>query len=192
MKVEIFASEAKGKISAPPSKSMAHRALICSALSKKSSISNLAFSKDIEATLGCLKALGAQAEDTENELSIGSLNPFDPSDNATLFCNESGSTLRFMIPLCMLSDRKITLTGSERLFARPLSIYEEIAEQNGILFEKTQNSVTVCGKLKAGEFKVRGDISSQFISGLMFALPLLEGDSSIEIIGSLKAHLISI
>lgn len=181
MKVKIFKSEAKGKISAPPSKSVAHRALICGALSNNSNITNLAFSKDIEATLGCLKALGAKAENAENGLSIGSLNPFDPNDNTTLFCNESGSTLRFMLPLCMLSDKKITLTGSERLFARPLGIYEEIAEQNGILFEKTKNSVTVCGKLKAGNFKIRGDISSQFISGLMFALPLLDGDSSIEI-----------
>ena len=181
MKVRIFKSEAKGKVVAPPSKSVAHRALICGALSQKSNIKNLAFSKDIEATLGCLKALGAKAEETENALSIGSLNPFEPGDGATLFCNESGSTLRFMLPLCMLSNKKITLTGSERLFSRPLSIYEEIAEQNGILFEKTKNSVTVCGKLKAGNYKLRGDISSQFISGLMFALPLLDGDSSIEI-----------
>lgn len=181
MKVRIFKSEAKGKVYAPPSKSVAHRALICGALSEKSSIHSLAFSKDIEATLGCLKALGAQATKTEKVLTIGALNPLDPNENATLFCNESGSTLRFMLPLCMLSDKKITLTGSERLFSRPLTVYEEIAEQNGILFEKTKNSVTVCGKLKAGNYKVRGDISSQFISGLLFALPLLDGDSRIEI-----------
>ena len=100
MKVEIFASEAKGKVIAPPSKSMAHRALICSALSEKSSISNLAFSKDIEATLSCLLSLGAVSEKDENGLYIGSLDVENPSENATLFCNESGSTLRFMIPLC--------------------------------------------------------------------------------------------
>lgn len=187
MKVRIFASRANGKVSAPPSKSVAHRALICGALSEKSNIKNLAFSKDIEATLSCLSALGAKVLDKEGSLCIGSLNPFEPSENATLFCNESGSTLRFMLPLCMLANKKITLTGSERLFSRPLGIYEEIAEQNGILFEKNENSVTVCGKLKAGEYKVRGDISSQFISGLLFALPLLDGDSSIEIIGNFES-----
>lgn len=187
MKVRIFKSEAKGRVSAPPSKSVAHRALICGALSEKSNIKNLAFSKDIEATLSCLSALGARAENNDESLYIGSLNPFEPSENTTLFCNESGSTLRFMLPLCMLSDKKITLTGSERLFSRPLSIYEEIAKQNGILFEKTENSVTVCGKLKAGDYRLRGDISSQFISGLLFALPLLNGDSSIEIIGKFES-----
>ena len=187
MNVKILKSDANGKVLAPPSKSVAHRALICGALSQKSNIKNLAFSKDIEATLSCLTALGAKALDKESSLCIGSLNPFEPNENATLFCNESGSTLRFMLPLCMLANKKITLTGSERLFSRPLGIYEEIAEQNGILFEKTENSVTVCGKLKAGEYKVRGDISSQFISGLMFALPLIDGDSSIEIIGKFES-----
>ncbi len=187
MKVRIFKSEAKGRISAPPSKSMAHRALICSALSEKSSIKNIAFSKDIEATISCLTALGAKVKTEGNSISIGALSPFAPIENATLFCNESGSTLRFLLPLCMLSDRKITLTGSERLFERPLDIYEQIAEQNGILFEKTKNSVTVCGKLKAGNYRLSGDISSQFVSGLMFALPLLDRDSSIEIIGKFES-----
>lgn len=187
MKVKIFRSEAKGEAHAPSSKSVAHRALICGALSQKSNIKNLAFSKDIEATLSCLVDLGAKSEENNSSLYIGSFDPFEPNENTTLFCNESGSTLRFMIPLCMLSDKKITLTGSDRLFSRPLGIYEEIAEQNGILFEKTKNSVTVCGKLKAGDFKIRGDLSSQFISGLLFALPLLNGDSSIEIIGKFES-----
>lgn len=187
MKVKIQKSRAEGIAKAPPSKSMAHRALICGALSGESSIKNIASSKDIEATLSCLTSLGAKCKKTENGLSIGGLNPFEPNENATLFCNESGSTLRFFIPLCMLSGKKITLTGSERLFERPLGIYEEIAAQNGILFEKKENSVTVCGRLKSGEYKIPGDISSQFISGLMFALPLLEGNSSIEVTGKFES-----
>ena len=105
-----------------------------------------------------------------------------------LDCGESGSTLRFMIPLCMLSGAKITLTGSERLFARNLTIYEEIAKQNGILFEKGNNSLLVCGKLQSGDYKVSGNISSQFISGLLFALPLLDGDSSLQIVGEYESE----
>ena len=151
MTTRIEKSRAVGSVTAPPSKSMAHRLLICGALSESSIVNNIAFSNDINATLGCLKALGADVKINKDTVEIGGLNPFDIKDGLSLDCNESGSTLRFMLPLCMLSDKKITLTGSERLFSRPLSIYEEIAKQNGILFEKTENSVTVCGKLKAGD-----------------------------------------
>ena len=116
MNVRIFKSEAKGGLGAPPSKSMAHRALICGALSGESRISNLASSKDIEATLSCLKALGAQISGGENAVTIGSLNPFEVSENVTLFCNESGSTLRFFIPLCMLSNKKIYMAAQELIW----------------------------------------------------------------------------
>ena len=88
----------------------------------------------------------------------------------------------------MLSGEKITLTGSNRLFERDLSIYEEIAGQNDIVFKTKENSLTVCGKLKSGDYKIRGNISSQFISGLLFALPLLEGDSSLLIIGEYESE----
>ena len=88
----------------------------------------------------------------------------------------------------MLSGKKITLTGSNRLFERNLEIYADIAKQNGILFEKDDNSLTVCGKLKADNYKIAGNISSQFISGLLFALPLLEGDSTLEIIGEYESE----
>ncbi len=187
MKVKIFPSKAEGTALAPPSKSMAHRALICGALSKKSHIKNLAPSKDITATLLALEALGANVKSTEGGIEIGAFNPISPNDSAAVFCNESGSTLRFLIPLCMLSGKKITLTGSERLFERPLDIYQELCRKNGISFEKTDKSVTVCGKLKAGSYSVRGDVSSQFISGLLFALPLLEGDSSIKVTGKFES-----
>ncbi len=187
MIVTIKKSKAKGTIAAPPSKSMAHRALICGALSDGSKIKNIEYSNDILATLDCLSALGCEICKSDNVIKLGGLDPFI-AKSTTLDCRESGSTLRFMIPLCMLSGNKITLKGSERLFARNLSIYEEIAKQNGIVFKKGEGSLTVCGKLKAGDYKVKGDISSQFISGLLFALPLLEYDSTLEITGEYESE----
>ncbi len=187
MTVTIKKSKAKGVIAAPPSKSMAHRALICGALSGGSEIQNIEYSNDISATLDCLSALGTKIKKSDNTVSLGSLDPF-ASKEATLDCRESGSTLRFMIPLCMMSGNKITLTGSERLFARNLTIYEEIAKRNGILFEKGDSTLTVCGRLKSGDYKVAGNISSQFISGLLFALPLLSDDSTLEITGEYESE----
>ena len=180
MTVTIKKSKAQGAIAAPPSKSMAHRALICGALSDGSKIANIEYSNDILATLDCLAALGCTIEKNGSTIQLGGLNPLN-LDKATLDCRESGSTLRFMIPLAFLSGKKITFVGSERLFARNLSIYEDIAKKNNIAFEKNDSSLTVCGKLRSGDYKIAGNISSQFISGLLFALPLLDGDSTLEI-----------
>lgn len=188
MKVKIFPSVAEGTVTAPPSKSIAHRALLCGALSSGSTVSNIAFSKDISATVECLSALGAYCEANESNIKIGGLNITDPTDTAVLNCNESGSTLRFLIPLCLISGKKIKFVGAKRLFERPLSIYESICQEQGIFFEKSENGLTVCGKLKSGNYRIRGDISSQFISGLLFALPLLDGISIIEIIGKFESE----
>ena len=182
MTVKIEPSKACGKISAPPSKSIAHRALICGALSQKSNIVNIEYSADISATLDCLSALGADVCRYENGVTLGGLMPNNIGE-ATLNCRESGSTLRFMIPFAFLSGSKITFTGADRLFQRNLQVYEKIADDNGILFERHGNSLTVCGKLKQNHFKVCGSISSQFISGLLFALPLLPYDTTLEIEG---------
>ncbi len=187
MTVTIKKSKANGSVLAPPSKSMAHRALICGALSTESKINNIEYSNDISATLDCLASLGAKVQKCGNAVSIGGLNP-DMSNNATLDCRESGSTLRFLIPLCMLLGKKITFTGSSRLFERNLTIYEDIARQNGIAFDLDKNCLTICGKLKSGYYKVAGNISSQFISGLLFALPLLQGDSTLEIVGEYESE----
>ena len=116
MRVYIEPSVAKGKVLAPPSKSMAHRALICGALSRDAKINNLAYSKDILATLDCLKKMGAKVSQNEECVEIGQLDPFQIEEGTEMFCNESGSTLRFLIPLCMLSGKKVVLTGTERLF----------------------------------------------------------------------------
>ena len=183
MIVSIEKSTAFGEILAPPSKSMAHRCLICGALSDKSEIINIDFSEDIKATLSCLEALGAKVEVEGNTVKIGGLMSSKKIKSNELFCNESGSTLRFLIPLCLLKNEEITLRGTERLFQRDLSVFETICASQGIDFVKSKNSVTVKGLLSNGRYTVRGDISSQFISGLMFALPLLLGESIIDITG---------
>ena len=183
MIVSIEKSTAFGEILAPPSKSMAHRCLICGALSDKSEIINIDFSEDIKATLSCLEALGAKVEVEGNTVKIGGLMSSKKIKSNELFCNESGSTLRFLIPLCLLKNEEISLRGTERLFQRDLSVFETICASQGIDFVKSKNSVTVKGLLSNGRYTVRGDISSQFISGLMFALPLLLGESIIDITG---------
>ena len=188
MKVIIDKSRAEGTVTAPPSKSMAHRALICGALSGESRVNNLAYSKDISATLDCLIKMGAKTENTDDGCIIGGLDPFAIKEGTVLYCNESGSTLRFFIPLCLLSGNRITLTGSSRLFERPLTVYEDICRQQNIYFEKTGDSLTVQGRLKSGTYNVPGDISSQFITGFMFALPLLEGDSEIRVVGRFESE----
>ncbi len=187
MIVKITPSRAFGRVKAPPSKSMAHRLLICGALSKQSIISGVAFSKDIEATLGCLKALGAEITVENDTVTIGGIDINKTAFNSEMNCNESGSTLRFLIPLCLLFGQPFTLNGSQRLMERSLSVYEEICKEQGITFKPSKTALSVCGKLNAGKYTVRGDISSQFISGLMFALPLLSQDSIIEITGPLES-----
>ena len=178
---------AYGRVEAPPSKSVSHRYLICGALSGGSVIENVAFSEDIKATLNCLSALGAEYEIDGSMVKIGGISPDKAVKCAELFCNESGSTLRFLIPLCLLFGQKITLKGTERLMSRSLAVYKEMCLSQGIEFTEDKESVTVCGKLTAGKYSVRGDVSSQFISGLMFALPLLEKDSIIDITGALES-----
>lgn len=171
-----------GTIDAPPSKSMAHRYLIGAALSgKKCILTGVDFSEDILASIDCLTALGTKIT-TENDKVIVDPKGFMQAENPVLECRESGSTLRFFIPLALCLGKKVTLRGSERLMERPLGVYEELCRENGFTFEKEKNTVTLCGNLKSGSYKVRGDISSQFITGLILALVYLGKDSFIEII----------
>jgi len=188
MIVNIEKSTAFGRVAAPPSKSMAHRYLICGALSAgKSRISGISLSQDIEATLNCLEALGAEVEIQGDTVIIGGIDINSKVKSNMLFCNESGSTLRFLIPLCLLFDQKLLLTGSERLMSRSLSVYENLCKEQDIPFIQGKNAVALKGRLSSGNYAVMGDISSQFISGLMFALPMLKEDSTIEIIGNLES-----
>ena len=171
-----------GTVEAPPSKSMAHRFLIGAALSRqKCTLTGVDYSEDILASIDCLKALGADIK-TENDVVTVDSKCFMQVQNPTLHCRESGSTLRFFIPLCLCLGTKATLYGSERLLQRPLDVYEDICNSNGFEFNKDNSCVTLCGDLKSADYKVRGDISSQFITGLIFALVYLGKESSIEII----------
>ena len=172
-----------GSIEAPPSKSMAHRYLIGAALSGKSShISGVDYSEDILASIDCLHALGAEITKTKDTVSIESNRFMSTPDCPVLNCRESGSTLRFFVPLALCLGKEVTLQGSKRLFERPLDVYEELCNQYHFTFKKGMNSVTLCGRLKSGTYKIRGNISSQFITGLIFALVYLGEDSCVEII----------
>ena len=189
MDIEIRPSRAEGMVKAPPSKSAAHRLLLCAGLAHGvSTVRNVAFSEDILATLDVLRALGAQADIQGDVVTVRGADPFRAISQAPVSCRESGSTLRFCIPLFLLSDETFTLTGKGRLMERPQTVYETICAQQGLRFERSGDSITLRGPLKAGSFSVPGNISSQFITGLMLALPLLDEDSTIELIPPVESR----
>lgn len=182
MKIRINEGKAKGIVKAPPSKSMAHRLLICAGLSKGTCIVHgIVRSKDVEATMDCLRAVGVKLEEAEGSVRVTGADIKNASAGKILDCGESGSTLRFFVPLCLISGANAVLRGSKRLMERPLGIYKTMCEDRGLLFSQDETSLMVKGPLKSGNFKLAGNISSQFISGLLFALPLLDGDSVVTI-----------
>ena len=184
MRVEIKPSRLRGTVFAPPSKSMAHRLLICAGLSAgESVVRRLAFSEDVKATIACLRALGAEIRLDGDTAWIRGANVREKLGKTAVFpCNECGSTLRLFMPICMLSSEERVLRGSPYLMTRPMTVYEDIAQKQGIRFVHSDESITVQGCLQSGVYEVAGNISSQFISGLLFALPLLDGDSEIRIL----------
>ena len=182
MKVIIKPGQAVGTVSAPPSKSMAHRLLICAGLSRGvSHIRGVELNQDIAATVDCLRALGAECTLSEDTVTVQGVNIFTAAPSDILHCRESGSTLRFLIPTALLCKIPVTLTGAQSLFSRPLSVYENLCDSNDFYLHKDGCKLEVGGALKPGVFTIPGDVSSQFISGLLFALPLLDGDSTIMI-----------
>ena len=188
MNALIRPGTARGTVAAPPSKSMAHRLLICAALADgESIIRGVDPSEDILATADCLAALGASLSWEENAVRVRGFDPRNSGD-AVLRCRESGSTLRFMIPLCLLSGSSMRLEGSETLLSRPLSVYEELARDRGFLLSREIGGLLVRGRLASGEYTVRGSISSQFITGLLFALPLLSGDSTVRLVPPVESR----
>ena len=188
MKALIQPGTARGTVAAPPSKSMAHRLLICAALAEGESIvRGVDPSQDILATADCLTALGAALTWEGNAVRVRGCDP-RKSVSATLCCRESGSTLRFMIPLCLLSGKPMRLEGSETLLSRPLSVYEDLCREQGLRLEHSKDGLLVQGRLTAGEYTVSGSISSQFISGLLFALPLLPGNSRIRLLPPVESR----
>lgn len=187
MKAEIKPSKASGTVFVPASKSMAHRALICAGLAKgKSIISNLTYSEDILATMDCLVSLGAKIEINNDTVTIEGTLP-GISESKVFCCRESGSTLRFFIPLILLSKEMQTFSGYGRLMQRPMSVYEDICEKQGLTFKRENEKIIVKGMLEGGTFEVPGNISSQFISGMLFALPFCDKDSYIKIIPPIES-----
>ena len=182
MNVTIRPGKAKGAVSAPPSKSMAHRLLICAGLSPEESyISGIDLNEDIRATIDCLRAMGAECTINGDTVKVRGTDPRTASPEQILNCRESGSTLRFFIPLAMLCGKTVTFTGTEKLLSRPLNVYEQLCSEYDFLFLQDGKTVQVCGCLPGGQFSVPGDISSQFITGLLFALPLARQKSIIKI-----------
>ncbi len=187
MKAVIHKSKATGTAKAPPSKSMAHRLIISAALAKgKSRITGVELSEDIKATLSCLSSLGIEWLYENGTVTIEGTGKVMPTGR--LNCNECGSTLRFFIPICMLSEKEATLTGSSRLMERPLSVYESLCKEHGYGFKREGELLTIKGTLKSGTYTVDGGVSSQFISGLLFALPLTDGDSYIKLCGRVESR----
>lgn len=189
MTVDFRPSALRGAVFAPPSKSIAHRALICGALSQNGAvIENIAPSQDVLATLDCLRALGAKTEYNNGRALVRGLDPYGIPQGAVLDCRESGSTLRFLIPLCLLSGTETVFTGGKRLLSRPLGVYKGICESRGVFFDLSADRLIIKGKLESGRYEVDGGVSSQFISGLMMALPLLNGESVIAVTGKFESR----
>lgn len=186
--IVISPSRLSGIVQAPPSKSAAHRALICAALSQgECRVQNLAPSQDLQATLRAVRALGIHAELRNGSVS---LRPEKiPTDRpVTVDCGESGSTLRFFIPVFAALGIPAVFTGAGRLPERPIGIYRELLPGHGVACQ-TQGGLPllVSGQLSSGLFSLPGNVSSQFITGLLFALPLLDGDSEIHLTTPLES-----
>ncbi len=180
MNVSITPSVAMGEITAPPSKSVAHRLLICAALSEGTSIiDNISTNDDVMATISCLKNLGADIQINENTAKVTGISFGEKNSKKTFDCNESGSTLRFMMPISLLFADECEFTGKGRLMERPQNVYAELFEEKGCYLRREDNALYTGGQLKSGVFELPGNVSSQFFTGLMFALPLLDGDSEI-------------
>ena len=176
MDLQITPSTVYGTVNVPPSKSLSHRALICAALASGTSrLDNLGRSRDISATRNCLQALGASFSYEEGSLLVTGCDPAALKKPVTLDANESGSTLRFLIPVAASGQEEVTFLGKPSLLSRPLGIYENIFVEQNLLFEQSGQGLHFHGPLQGGLFTLNGDISSQFISGLLMAAPLLGG-----------------
>ncbi len=186
MKVKIKSCVIQGKVQAPPSKSHAHRLLLGAALAQgQSRFSGIQLNEDLRATLDCLTALGVDYQMQGKEIRVqgrgGRTLP-----QAVYPCRESGSTLRFFLPLALLQGQMACFRGSQRLLARGIEIYEQLWPD--FLWHREKDFIQVQGRLLSGEYQLRGDISSQFVSGLLFALPLLSGDSLLRVLPPVESR----
>lgn len=189
MKVKILPSKTSGEVSAPPSKSFAHRYLIGSVLSRgKCVIKNIADSDDISATLSCIEQLGGSVTKDGNIVTVIPTNE-KQIENAVFDCKESGSTLRFFIPVVLATGAKnCTFSGSERLLARGIKEYEKLFENSDVKINSDEKSIEVNGTLSAGNYEISGEVSSQYTTGMLFALSRLSGKSTLKITGNAESR----
>lgn len=189
MKVKILPSKTSGEVSAPPSKSFAHRYLIGSVLSRgKCVIKNIADSDDISATLSCIEQLGGSVTKDGNTVTVIPTNE-KQIENAVFDCKESGSTLRFFIPVVLATGAKnCTILGSERLLARGIKEYEKLFENSDVTIKSDEKSIEVNGTLSAGNYEISGEVSSQYTTGMLFALSVLDGKSTLKITGNAESR----
>ena len=189
MKVKILPSKTSGEVSAPPSKSFAHRYLIGSVLSRgKCVIKNIADSDDISATLSCIEQLGGSVTKDGNTVTVIPTNE-KQIENAVFDCKESGSTLRFFIPVVLATGAKnCTFSGSERLLARGIKEYEKLFENSDVTIKSDEKSIEINGTLSAGNYEISGEVSSQYTTGMLFALSVLSGKSTLKITGNAESR----
>ncbi len=186
MKAVITPCALNGQVDAPASKSVAHRALICAALANKpTKIKCSTTSVDIEATAQCLRELGASISKTEYGFYVEPIK--DAIENAVLNCKESGSTLRFMLPVAAILGKAVSLYGEGRLPERPLTELCTALEKHGTSVSSHSLPLTVSGGLLEGVYEISGEVSSQFISGLLLALPVTHAESTIIITGQIQS-----
>ncbi|MEE0931483.1 MAG: 3-phosphoshikimate 1-carboxyvinyltransferase [Clostridium sp.] len=191
--LKINPSKLKGEVKIPPSKSMAHRAIICAALSDGLCIiENIDYSDDIIATIDAMNSLGAKIVKHKDHIKVIGVYGSDEKAQETrvIDCNESGSTLRFLVPISLLFRGSSKFIGRGNLGKRPLTTYYNIFEKQGIKYsyEEDNLNLVINGELKPGTFEVEGNVSSQFITGLLFTLPLLKEDSKIIITTEMESR----
>lgn len=187
MDVRISPSRLEGSVDIPASKSCAHRALICAALADGvSHIDGITFSNDIEATIEAMTSLGASFVAEGNRITVHGISK--PPVSADIDCNESGSTLRFIIPIAAALGVDSVFRGRGRLPERPIDIYKRELSRNGVRFDTESMPYQICGRLQGGRFEVEGNVSSQFITGLLMALPLADNDSEIVLTSRLESR----
>ncbi len=190
MNVTIIPGKLSGCVTPPTSKSQGHRLLLAAALAQgESVIAGLSPSKDIEATLSCIRALGAQVRQEEDGLHVAGCGGTVDREKPPFFdCGESGSTLRFLIPISLAVAGGGSFTGHGRLMERPLQPYFDLFKEKDIYYAQMGDKAGLEGELTSGEYKLPGDVSSQFVTGLLYALPLLDGDSRICITTPLESR----
>lgn len=190
MKVKIKPSILSGVVEVPASKSYAHRSIIAASLSNGiSKIKGIELSEDIITTINIMKNFGALITKKDDFYEIVGNNGKIIVKDKNIKCNESGSSIRFLIPLSLVNKNNIIFNGKGKLIERPLNSYYKIFEEQKILYKTNDNKLPleINGQLQSGIYKIDGSISSQFITGLLFSLPLLEGDSKIVIENELQS-----